>query len=335
MTMESLQPEKHVSQKRKDLMRRQPRLRPREAVLNHEICRNTGVYRRLSMNREIAVEFLRQLDREGVGERRKKRYMDFFHKLDVAKIDLESLDAGSVDDLFFYIKSLPLSDETRLTYWKMTKRLCRWLKIPVDPTYRIKLRDKEPDLLTPEEVMKMFSCCRNFRHRLIIMLLYESGCRIDELLTLRRDAIAFDSDGCVLNVSGKTGNRPVRLIRSAPMLKSYLDMFQDTRPFSMTPQAVLKVLKEAARKAGITKRVYSHLFRHTSATYWARFLTDREMCLRFGWSKTSKQPARYAHLSMRDIDDKVVSVGHHADYLRLPEKPLLSEAGTGKDSEVG
>ena len=41
------------------------------------------------------------------------------------------------------------------------------------------------------------------------------------------------------------------------------------------------------------KRVYPHLLRHTSATYWSNRLSYFKLCKRFGWTMTSNMPQRY------------------------------------------
>ena len=50
------------------------------------------------------------------------------------------------------------------------------------------------------------------------------------------------------------------------------------------------------------------MLRHGSATRNAKFLTDSELKLMYGWSMGSKMPAVYVHLSGRDLDDKLTSL---------------------------
>jgi len=65
-------------------------------------------------------------------------------------------------------------------------------------------------------------------------------------------------------------------------------------------------IKDAAKKAGIQKRIYFHMFRHSAATQAAQFLNEYQMRIKFGWSSGSDTPSRYVH--MRDIDNKIVSL---------------------------
>lgn len=45
----------------------------------------------------------------------------------------------------------------------------------------------------------------------------------------------------------------------------------------LTDMALHFQLKILAKKAGITKRIYPHLFRHTRATHLAEHLTDSQL----------------------------------------------------------
>lgn len=70
-----------------------------------------------------------------------------------------------------------------------------------------------------------------------------------------------------------------------------------------------RLVKEAGARVGIKKaRCHMYMFRHGSATRNARFLTDAEMRLMFGWSPGSKVPGRYIHLSGGDLDEKYQQV---------------------------
>jgi hypothetical protein len=77
---------------------------------------------------------------------------------------------------------------------------------------------------------------------------------------------------------------------------------------SFSYQKTLNLLSELAKKTRLGKRIYPHLFRHSAATRDSRYLTDRELTYKYGWLGDSKMPARYSHLSGREVDDKLVGV---------------------------
>jgi site-specific recombinase XerD len=60
--------------------------------------------------------------------------------------------------------------------------------------------------------------------------------------------------------------------------------------------------EDSLKKAGLNKRVYTHLLRHTRATELASILTEAQMKELLGWTQSSDMPSVYVHLSGRDVD---------------------------------
>jgi integrase/recombinase XerD len=90
----------------------------------------------------------------------------------------------------------------------------KWIR----PNFK-KTRHKLPEeLLTEDDVRKMVDAADHPRDKALILVLYESGCRIGELLTLRIKNVLLDQNGAILLVNGKTGQRRVRIIASVPLL---------------------------------------------------------------------------------------------------------------------
>ena len=157
------------------------------------------------------------------------------------------------------------------------------------------------------------------------MVLYESGCRIGELLSLKMKHISVDQYGAVLMVDGKTGCRRVRIISSSSLLSAWINNY----PNSGDPEAPLwpprssnhlykkepvehasiyRVLGKLSKKAGIKKKIYPHLFRHSRATALAGKLTEAQMKEHFGWTKDSDMAGTYVHLSGRDVDNALLQL---------------------------
>jgi len=128
--------------------------------------------------------------------------------------------------------------------------------------------------LTPEEVRVLtesVNCSRNGRRdRLLILLLFQTGLRISEGLKLIPSSIQMFEGKPVLSVLGK-GKKP-RLVacpeRLAEKLKSYAyekNIGPMERFFPINRSRVWQIIKEASIKAGLKKRVYPHLLRHSDA----------------------------------------------------------------------
>ena len=71
----------------------------------------------------------------------------------------------------------------------------------------------------------------------------------------------------------------------------------------LTEDMVQRFVHKAAIKAGIKKRVYPHLFRHTCATELAKDWTEPMLRSFLGWERNSNMPSVYTHLSGQDIEE--------------------------------
>jgi integrase/ribosomal protein L40E len=163
----------------------------------------------------------------------------------------------------------------------------------------------------------------NPRDRAFILVLYESGCRIGEILSLKIRNVQFDDYGAQLIVNGKTGSRRVRILFSQAELASWMNIHPlrndldaplwitlgtKSRNSFLTHNAAYEILKENAKRAGIKKRIYPHLFRHSRATHLANFLTEAQMKQYFGWVQNSSMAVTYVHLSGRDVDNALLKI---------------------------
>lgn len=193
----------------------------------------------------------------------------------------------------------------------------RWIKASL----RRGTRKIPEELITEEDARKMMEAAGNSRDRALIAVLFDSGCRIGEVGKLKVKHVQFDKFGAVIVVHGKTGMRRVRLVPSVPSLAQWMSFhparsnpeaplwvsFQDR--FSvrcLTYPGARNMVYKLRRKAGIKKRIHPHLFRHSSATFWADKLTEAQMNERFGWVQGSAQSATYVHLSGRQVDDSIL-----------------------------
>ncbi len=196
---------------------------------------------------------------------------------------------------------------------------------------------QENALLSEEEINKLIATADHPRNKAIIAILGESGARIGEIGNLTIGQIKIDASGTVLNVSGKTGRRRLRIISSTAYLVKWLDIHPDkenpsspvwinigTRNYHhiMTYEAIRKVLIETFNKAGIKKRCHPYIFRHSRASQLARHLTEFQMNSYFGWIQGSRMPSCYVHISGKDLDEDILRInGMKPGEQPLPFKP--------------
>lgn len=219
------------------------------------------------------------------------------------------------------------SDWTKRDFKVSLRKFYRWLKGNENPPevswFKVHVKrhsTKFPqDMLTEEEVKRLIDHANYTKFKTFIALIYESGCRIGEILALRINQVKFDEYGAQLYVDGKTGFRRVRIISSVPYLTEWLNKHpQKDNPNAFlwiskgqelwSYGAVFTMLQRVAKKAGITKKVNPQNFRHSRATYLANFLTEAQMKEYFGWVQGSDMASIYVHLSGRDVDNALLKV---------------------------
>jgi integrase/recombinase XerD len=186
------------------------------------------------------------------------------------------------------------------------KELACLIRLPKVHKYKL-----PEELLTMDDIQEMLESARSIHDRAYLYSLWESGARIGELLSLQRKHVTFDSQGAILICDGKTGMRRVRLLESAPALDEWIScrsFKQEERIFPNTYRAYEKRLKVLALRAGIQKRVYPHLFRHSRATFLAGYLTEAQLCAFMGWTISSAMPRIYVHLNGHDLDAALAKV---------------------------
>ena len=182
---------------------------------------------------------------------------------------------------------------------------------------------KPDELITKEEYLKMIDNCMNARDRALISTLYDSGCRIGEVLTLRIRDAQSDQYGYVLSVTGKTGFRRVRIVgNSVAYLKAWMDNHPNRNDIdapifcglemrnygkAMDHSDVYSMLRKVLKRAGITRRIHPHLFRHSYVTRMVdKNLSESALKDQVGWTKGSRMIEVYEHLSIKQKDEAIL-----------------------------
>jgi integrase/recombinase XerD len=240
---------------------------------------------------------------------------------------LEQATEEDIRKIISSIERSPRAEWTKLDYRIIVRKFYTWLRKTKDYppevawiSVRFKKNSKRlpEDLLNEEEVKRLILNANNPMYEALIAVLYETGCRIGELLPLDIKQISQDKYGFILTVHGKTGGRRVRIVYSVPYLSAWLNKHplrdDPNSPVWMSKRTkqqigyknVIKLIREIAKKAEITKRVNPHSFRHARATAMANHLTEAQMKEYFGWVQESKMAAVYVHLSGRDVDTAIL-----------------------------
>lgn len=173
-----------------------------------------------------------------------------------------------------------------------------------------KKNEKLPIVLSVDEIQKMFSVCENLKHKVILALLYSCGLRVSELINLKWSHV--DRSRMIINIIQAKGNKDRQVMLTPeliPLLESY---YKEYKPkeyilngWKNEPQyserSVGEVIKQLAKKAGINKRVYTHLMRHCSFTHMVENGIDINLVQKLAGHSNVKTTNIYLHISHNHI----------------------------------
>ena len=209
------------------------------------------------------------------------------------------------------------------------------------------------DILSVKEAIDMINCARNPRDKAMVAILWETGLRASELLHVKKSHLNWHDNYVEFEASGKTGKRDVILVQSKPHLEIWLHELElrknrlpeeikdelwvsfNAKGFgtkylgnkTMSRDNLNNMLKIVAKRAGITKRIWTHGMRHSAATKdSSNGWNEARMRIKFGWSKNSPMPSVYTHLANSDIKEAILEENGIIEYKDKKEKSLLNDA---------
>jgi site-specific recombinase XerD/ribosomal protein L40E len=187
-------------------------------------------------------------------------------------------------------------------------------------------KSRLPDILSEKELKALLDAAGahdgSLRNRLVIELLWETGCRVGELCHLKIKDVQFDQHSAIIYLDGKTGQRRLRAFTCRPDLLEYIN----NHPFKNNPNEYfflsseghggnfhqltgsgVRQLVATLSQRVLKRRIHPHTLRHTRATELSKYMTDRELKIFGGWKRTSMLEV-YSHLSGRDVDEKLLAL---------------------------
>ena len=166
----------------------------------------------------------------------------------------------------------------RFLYVDLYKRTMQLGELP-----RPRKERKLPEVLSEEEVLRIFNAVDNLKHKAILMLTYSAGLRVGEVVRIRLSDV--DEDRKLIHLHKAKGNKDRYTVLSSALLETLTKYLQEYRPkeFLFDGQAdrrhysersVQHVFEKAAKDAGIMKHVSVHTLRHSFATHLLEAGTD-------------------------------------------------------------
>ena len=180
--------------------------------------------------------------------------------------------------------------------------------------YKLERPRKEytlPEVLSQEEVNRMIELTANLKHRCMLALIYSAGLRRKELLNLELKDI--DSQRMAIKINGGKGKKDRFTLLSNQLLQQLRQYYKLYRPNKYlfegekggvyTGSSLLKVVKNAARRAGIKRKVGVHTLRHSFATHLLERGVDlRQIQVLLGHNSI-KTTEIYTHVATNSFGD--------------------------------
>ena len=171
-----------------------------------------------------------------------------------------------------------------------------------------------PELLTDQELISFYDTVfrsRDRKHAVMIKLLIFTGVRNAELAKIRLTDV--DLDGLKIRVEQGKGSKDRYVLIPASFrgeLMQYIEnqkekmatyLFESNRLKPYSTRRIRQIVKHYAESAGITKRVYPHLFRHQIITYLTKQgIISPKLQLLSGHSE-ERSLAIYRDLALSDV----------------------------------
>ena len=160
----------------------------------------------------------------------------------------------------------------------------------------------------------MIDSLSNKKHKLIIEFLYSSGLRVSECVSLKTSDLNLNEKMGI--VRGGKGKKDRNIILSKKLvydLERYLNKRKDENPYvfhvnetHLSVRQAQKIVHDAAKKAGIQKRVFCHALRSSFATHLLENGTDIRIIQELLGHSNIQTTERYTKVSTAQLK-KVIS----------------------------
>lgn len=169
---------------------------------------------------------------------------------------------------------------------------------------------KLPTVLSEDEMQRLLFHTHNVKHRCMLFMLYSAGLRISELLSLKWEDIDFDRK--IIYVRSAKGKKD-RITLLSQVAYNYLQHYHECYKPEMwifegldkkqySARSVNNVVKAAAARAGIKKRISAHTLRHSFATHLLENGTDLRYIQTLLGHESSRTTERYAHVTRKGFE---------------------------------
>lgn len=180
----------------------------------------------------------------------------------------------------------------------------------------VKYTKKIPYVLSVEEVLKLISSIDEttvlgLRNKALLEMIYGSGLRVSELLSLNLSDVHINEGFCMINGKGSKERKAYISDIAKVYLKKYIyfsrekllkkqklhALFIDNEGKQLTRQGFYKVLKNMQIKAGVEGNISPHTLRHSFATHMLENGCDLKSLQKLLGHESISTTEIYTHIS--------------------------------------
>ncbi|MBS7787881.1 tyrosine-type recombinase/integrase [Flavobacterium sp. CYK-55] len=229
----------------------------------------------------------------------------------------KTVDEIDIDDLILFNNEYILEQKLSASYQnqivnavKLYFAQIQHRKLDVELIHRPKRQKLLPNVLSKAEVKMLLEAHVNFKHKVMLCMIYSCGLRSSELVGLKPTDIQSDRNVVVIR---QAKGKKDRIVPLSPlildMLRQYYTgykpkvwLFEGNQPGApFSAKSLQFVLKEAVRKTQIQKPVTLHWLRHSYATHLLESGTDLRYIQELLGHNSSKTTEIYTHVSTQSI----------------------------------
>lgn len=195
---------------------------------------------------------------------------------------------------------------------------------------------KTPDFLSETQIDQLYLGCKTAGERFLVAVLFDSGARAEEFHNIRSEDVHLPSgDDQFVKITlkeeySKTRGRTISLYwkHSLQTVRDYLrerekeEVHSSDPIFAKSYDNCRQFLHRLGKRV-LGRSIHYHLFRHSSATFFASKLNRHQLCYRYGWKFSSDMPDVYisrAGIENKELDERLAQTEIGELRAKLSEK---------------
>jgi integrase/recombinase XerD len=220
----------------------------------------------------------------------------------------------SIDDVKYYMsEKLTEQASSSIIVFLSALRFAFGNILGRDVTLGIKRPKRErriPDVLTKEEVNRLIEAIPTKKSKLMVQMAYACGFRVSEIINLKIKDLNFEEMvGYVRQGKGRKDrlfNIPQKIVNKIKKQTEFQKEMNQEYLFSgkkgsLTDRNLQKIVRNAAKKAGIKKDVHPHTLRHSFATHLLENGTDIRIIQELLGHADLSTTQIYTHVSTEEL----------------------------------